>query len=144
MEIVRVTEAHELAAEDQRFCEATKAWFTIDFVPKMSRVLLTVPEFGRPPRTREKGARERWRASRRSQDEGGAAGAVFLYPSPGGVARRDVTEQGSRSRHVAGDASRELWPSKAATKLRAYSACRLTDARNPAPFTAAIICSIAT
>ena len=48
MEIVRVTEAHELSAEDQRFCEATKAWFKIDFVPKMSRVLLTVPEFGRP------------------------------------------------------------------------------------------------
>jgi hypothetical protein len=48
MEIVRVTEAHELAPEDQRFCDATKAWFKIDFVPKMSRVLLTVPEFGRP------------------------------------------------------------------------------------------------
>jgi hypothetical protein len=48
MEIVRVTEPHELAPEDQRFCEATKAWFRIDFVPKMSRVLLTVPEFGRP------------------------------------------------------------------------------------------------
>jgi hypothetical protein len=27
MEIVRVTEAHELAQEDQRFCDATKAWF---------------------------------------------------------------------------------------------------------------------
>ena len=48
MEIVRVTEADELSAEDQRSCEATKAWFKIDFVPKMSRVLLTVPEFGRP------------------------------------------------------------------------------------------------
>src|SRR6266446_2436384 len=48
MEIVHVTEAHELAPEDQRFCEATKAWFKIDFVPKMSRVLLTIPEFGRP------------------------------------------------------------------------------------------------
>ena len=48
MEIVRVTEAHELAPEDQRFCDATKAWFKIDFVPKMSRVLLPVPEFGRP------------------------------------------------------------------------------------------------
>lgn len=48
MEIVRVTEAHDLAADDQQFCEATKAWFKIDFVPKMSRVLLTVPEFGRP------------------------------------------------------------------------------------------------
>ena len=48
MEIVRVTEAHELTPEDQRFCEATKAWFKIDFVPKMSRVLLTLPEFGRP------------------------------------------------------------------------------------------------
>jgi hypothetical protein len=48
MEIVRVTEAHELSPEDQRFCDATKAWFKIDFVPKMSRVLLTVPEFGRP------------------------------------------------------------------------------------------------
>jgi hypothetical protein len=48
MEIVRITDAQELAAEDRRFCEATKQWFKIDFVPKMSRVLLTVPEFGRP------------------------------------------------------------------------------------------------
>jgi len=48
VEIVRISEPHELAAEDQRFCEATKAWFKIDFVPKMSRVLLTIPEFGRP------------------------------------------------------------------------------------------------
>jgi hypothetical protein len=48
VEIVHISEPHELAAEDQRFCEATKAWFKIDFVPKMSRVLLTVPEFGRP------------------------------------------------------------------------------------------------
>jgi len=48
MEIVRVPEAFELATEDQRFCDATKTWFRIDFVPKMSRVLLTVPEFGRP------------------------------------------------------------------------------------------------
>ena len=48
MEIVRVTDASDLAPEDQRFCDATKTWFTIDFVPKMSRVLLTVPELGRP------------------------------------------------------------------------------------------------
>lgn len=48
MEIVRIPEATELAAEDQKFLEATKAWFKIGFVPKMSRVLLTVPEFGRP------------------------------------------------------------------------------------------------
>ncbi len=48
MEIVHITEPHELAPEDQKFCEATKAWFKIDFVPKMSRVLLTAPEFGRP------------------------------------------------------------------------------------------------
>jgi hypothetical protein len=48
MEIVRLREAHEFDAEDQKFCEATKAWFRIDFVPKMSRVLLTIPEFGRP------------------------------------------------------------------------------------------------
>ena len=27
MEIVHVPEAHELAPEDQKFCEATKAWF---------------------------------------------------------------------------------------------------------------------
>ena len=83
MEIVRVTEAHELAAEDQRFCEATKAWFTIDFVPKMSRVLLTVPEFGRPPRTREKGARERWR--QRAEDHKMKAGPLepsFSTPHP--------------------------------------------------------------
>ena len=48
MEIVRIPEAHELVPEDRRFLEATKAWFKIDFVPKMSRVLLAVPEFGRP------------------------------------------------------------------------------------------------
>lgn len=48
MEIVHITEAKDLAPEDQKVCEATKAWFKIDFVPKMSRVLLTVPEFGRP------------------------------------------------------------------------------------------------
>ncbi len=60
MEIVHITEAGELASEDQAFCEATKAWFRIDFVPKMSRVLLTVPEFGRPY----------GRASRRAMAEG--------------------------------------------------------------------------
>ncbi len=48
MEIVRIPEVPQLAPEDQKFLEATKAWFKIDFVPKMSRVLLTVPEFGRP------------------------------------------------------------------------------------------------
>jgi hypothetical protein len=47
MEIVRIPGVEELDSEDRRFCEATKAWFRIDFVPKMSRVLLTVPEFGR-------------------------------------------------------------------------------------------------
>jgi alkylhydroperoxidase family enzyme len=47
MEIVRVREVQELDPEDQKFCEATKGWFKIDFVPKMSRALLTVPEFGR-------------------------------------------------------------------------------------------------
>lgn len=47
MEIVRIPETHELAPEDRAFCEATKQWFRIDFVPKMSRVLLTVPAFGR-------------------------------------------------------------------------------------------------
>jgi len=47
MEIVRIPEAHEFPPEDRRFLEGTKAWFKIDFVPKMSRVLLAVPEFGR-------------------------------------------------------------------------------------------------
>jgi hypothetical protein len=47
METVRIPGHEELAPEDQRFCEASKEWFRIDFVPKMSRVLLTVPEFGR-------------------------------------------------------------------------------------------------
>jgi len=60
MEIVPVTEVSALAPEDQKFCEATKAWFRIDFVPKMSRVLLTVPEFGRPY----------GRASRRAMSDG--------------------------------------------------------------------------
>lgn len=48
MEIVSIPDARDLAAEDQKFIEGTKAWFRIDFVPKMSRVLLAVPEFGRP------------------------------------------------------------------------------------------------
>ncbi|PYM17211.1 MAG: hypothetical protein DMD81_09890 [Candidatus Rokuibacteriota bacterium] len=60
MEIVRVPHADELAPEDQRFLEATKSWFKIDFVPKMSRVLLTLPEFGRPY----------GRASRRAMTDG--------------------------------------------------------------------------
>jgi hypothetical protein len=60
MEIVSVTEAHDLAPENQRFCDATKAWFKIDFVPKVSRVLLTVREFGRPY----------GRASRRAMSDG--------------------------------------------------------------------------
>ena len=47
MEIVRIREPHEFPPEDQAFMEATKGWFKIDFVPKMSRVLLTIPEFGR-------------------------------------------------------------------------------------------------
>jgi hypothetical protein len=60
MDIVRVPEAAEFAPEDRKFCEATKAWFKIDFVPKMSRVLLTLPEFGRPY----------GRASRRAMGDG--------------------------------------------------------------------------
>jgi hypothetical protein len=60
MEIVRLRDPHELAPEDQKFCEATKSWFRIDFVPKMSRVLLTLPEFGRPYA----------RASRRAMTDG--------------------------------------------------------------------------
>ena len=66
MEIVHVSDVHELAPEDQRFCEATKAWFKIDFVPKMSRVLLTVPEFGRPY----------GRASRRAMADGALSRAL--------------------------------------------------------------------
>jgi hypothetical protein len=60
MEVVRITEPGELQPEDQKFCEATKAWFKIDFVPKMSRVLLTIPDFGRPY----------GRASRRAMSDG--------------------------------------------------------------------------
>ncbi len=60
MEIVRIPEAHELAAQDQPFLEATKSWFKIDFVPKMSRVLLSHPAFGRPY----------GRASRRAMTDG--------------------------------------------------------------------------
>lgn len=48
MEIVRIPEVHEFPPEDQKFHEATKAWFKIDFVPKMGRVLRVLPEFGRP------------------------------------------------------------------------------------------------
>jgi hypothetical protein len=47
MEIVRVPEVHEFSPEDQKFLEAGKAWFKIDFVPKMARVLRVIPEFGR-------------------------------------------------------------------------------------------------
>jgi len=72
METVRIPEAHELAADDQKFCEATKAWFRIDFVPKMSRVLLAVPEFGRGK------ARALLRRPRRF--EGGVkAGAAYRF-----------------------------------------------------------------
>jgi len=48
MAIVHVSYVHQLAPEDRKFCEATKAWFKVDLVPKMSRVLLTLPKFGRP------------------------------------------------------------------------------------------------
>jgi len=47
MEIVRIPDPSEFAPEDQKFCEATRGWFKIDFVPKMSRVLLQTPAFGR-------------------------------------------------------------------------------------------------
>ena len=60
MEIVRAPEASELAPEDQPFLGATKGWFKIDFVPKMSRVLLSYPAFGRPYD----------RASRRAMSDG--------------------------------------------------------------------------
>ena len=60
MAIVHVSYVHQLAPEDRKFCEATKAWFKVDFVPKMSRVLLTLPEFGRPY----------GRASRRAMTDG--------------------------------------------------------------------------
>ncbi len=60
MEIVKITDTTELAPEDQKFCDATKAWFKIDFVPKMSRVLLTIPDVGRPY----------GRASRRAMTDG--------------------------------------------------------------------------
>lgn len=60
MEIVRIPNPDELAPQDQRFCEATRAWFKIDFVPKMSRALLAVPDFGRAYT----------RASRRAMSDG--------------------------------------------------------------------------
>lgn len=86
MEIVRVTAAHELSAEDQRFCDATKAWFRIDFVPKMSRVLLTVPEFGRAY----------GRASRRAMADGalrrGAASAAWDHLQRNPARRRFIPE----------------------------------------------------
>ena len=46
MEIVHVSDVHELTPEDQKFCEATKAWLGINFVPKMSRVLRMLPAPG--------------------------------------------------------------------------------------------------
>jgi hypothetical protein len=60
MEIVRVPEVQEFAPEDQKFLEAGKAWFKIDFVPKMGRVLRVVPDFGRTY----------GRASRRAMSDG--------------------------------------------------------------------------
>ena len=60
MEIVRVPEVHEFSPEDQKFIEASKAWFKIDFLPKMSRVLRVIPDFGKPY----------GRASRRAMTDG--------------------------------------------------------------------------
>ena len=47
MEIVRVTETDEVVSEDQGCCDATKAWFKIDFVPREKRAA-DGPRFGRP------------------------------------------------------------------------------------------------
>ncbi len=46
MEIVRLLEPEEFGPEDQKIFESTKQWFRIDFVPKMSRVLRTMPAIG--------------------------------------------------------------------------------------------------
>ncbi len=47
METVRLLDDHEFPPELQRYIEGTKAWFNIDYVPKMSRVLMYNPEMSR-------------------------------------------------------------------------------------------------
>jgi alkylhydroperoxidase/carboxymuconolactone decarboxylase family protein YurZ len=44
METVRLLKEHEFPAEQQKYFEATKAWFNIDYLPKMSKVLSYQPE----------------------------------------------------------------------------------------------------
>ncbi|MBI3091995.1 MAG: hypothetical protein HYY96_15155 [Candidatus Tectomicrobia bacterium] len=45
MATVRIRGAEEYSAEEQKLFAASRAWFKIDFTPKMGRVLLALPEF---------------------------------------------------------------------------------------------------
>ena len=47
METVRLLDEHEFPEELQRYFEGTKAWFGIDYLPKMSKVLSYEPEISR-------------------------------------------------------------------------------------------------
>ncbi|GIX48072.1 MAG: hypothetical protein KatS3mg131_2283 [Candidatus Tectimicrobiota bacterium] len=47
METVRLLADHEFPPELQRYLEGTKAWFNIDYIPKMTRVLAYQPEMSR-------------------------------------------------------------------------------------------------
>lgn len=46
METVRIPPPEEFPPEVQKAFEGMKAWFRIDFVPKMSRVTRVIPEVG--------------------------------------------------------------------------------------------------
>ena len=47
MEVVRIPEVHEFSPEEQTVMEGMKAWYKIDFVPKMSRVMRVHKAFGK-------------------------------------------------------------------------------------------------
>jgi hypothetical protein len=47
METVRLLADHELPPELHKYVEGTKAWFNIDYLPKMSKVLMYRPEMSR-------------------------------------------------------------------------------------------------
>jgi len=47
MEIVRIPEAKEFSAEEQKVMEGMEDWYKIDFVPKMSRAMRVHKDFGK-------------------------------------------------------------------------------------------------
>ncbi len=47
METVRLLDEHEFPDELKPYFDGTKAWFGIDYIPKMSKVLCYQPEMSR-------------------------------------------------------------------------------------------------